>query len=71
MLSNVVIIFPKTATSKLSANNYFAKIDDFGAPTAANSDVIAEWLTSPPLPTVSDPIGWWIAMEKACSLQWP
>jgi hypothetical protein len=71
MLSNIVIVFPKTATSTSSANNYFAEIDNFGAPTAANSDVIAEWLTSPPLLTVSDPIGWWIAMEKAGHLLAP
>jgi hypothetical protein len=47
-----------------SSNNYFAELDAFTSdPTAG--DALDEWLSSPPLGTVSDPIAWWTAMEAA------
>jgi hypothetical protein len=47
-----------------SSNNYFAELDTFtSSPTAG--DALDEWLSSPPLGTVTDPIAWWTAMETA------
>jgi hypothetical protein len=47
-----------------SSKNYFAELDTFTSePTVG--DALDEWLSSPPLETVADPIAWWIAMEVA------
>jgi hypothetical protein len=47
-----------------SSNNYFVELDAFTSDPAAG-DALNEWLSSPPLGTVSDPIAWWTAMEAA------
>ena len=50
--------------AQLSSKNYFAELDTFTSdPTAG--DALDEWLSSPPLGTVADPMAWWTAMEKA------
>jgi hypothetical protein len=47
-----------------SSKNYFAELDTFTSdPTAG--DALDEWLSSPPLGTVADPISWWTAMDAA------
>jgi hypothetical protein len=53
--------------SQASSNskNYFAELDMFSSDQIATGDAIDEWLSSPPLVTVSDPISWWSAMEAA------
>jgi hypothetical protein len=48
----------------LGSKNYFAKLDMFSSDPMAG-DAVDEWLSSPPLVTVSDPITWWSAMEAA------
>ena len=53
-----------TATSP-AAVQYFAEINEFGLDMAAAGDVVTEWLNSPPLVNVLDPIAWWTAMDKA------
>jgi hypothetical protein len=45
-----------TDSQSSSSNNYFAELDNFSSdPT---TDPLDEWLASPPLPTVADPIAW-------------
>jgi hypothetical protein len=57
---------PATAkTRDMQKNNYFAEIDDFGKNPMVSDDLIMDWLTSPPLTNVTDPITWWIAMDAA------
>jgi hypothetical protein len=56
----------KLAPSNQSTKpNYFAEIDTFGVIAAKNGDVITEWLSSPPLVTVTNPIVWWTMMGDA------
>jgi hypothetical protein len=44
-----------------STNKYFAELDTFTSdPTSG--DVLDEWLSTPPLGTVADPIAWWSRM---------
>jgi len=45
-------------------NNYFSELDDLMADMPMG-DALDEWLSSPPLATVTDPIAWWLAMEVA------
>jgi hypothetical protein len=47
-----------------SKKDYFAELDDLMADVPAG-DTLDEWLASPPLATVTDPIAWWLAMEAA------
>jgi hypothetical protein len=56
--------FEKTMTAASITNKYFAEIDSFRA-NATTDDVITEWLSLPPISTVTDPIAWWITMGDA------
>jgi hypothetical protein len=45
------------------STNYFSKLDNF-ITVAESGDALVEWLNTPPMASVADPIGWWTAMEK-------
>ena len=47
-----------------SKKNYFVDLNNFMTDPSAG-DVLDEWLLSPPLGMVTDPIAWWTAMESA------
>jgi hypothetical protein len=61
-------VVPKPATVKrdeLRKNNYFAEIDDFGKTPMVSDDPITEWLASPPMSNINDPIAWWTVMKAS------
>jgi hypothetical protein len=61
--SCVIVIMCCKSLSGSHASKYFAKLDAFGNDTPIGGDPIAEWLSSPPVPNVNDPIAWWSAMD--------
>ena len=63
-LLDLTIIFLNQRQAPSSSKGYFAELDAFTS-DATTGDALDEWLSSPPLGTVGDPIGWWTAMETA------
>ena len=63
-LSRIVYNLLNKPQVRSLSNNYFAELDAFTSDPSAG-DTLDEWLSSPPLGTVSDPIAWWMAMEAA------
>jgi hypothetical protein len=60
-------MFSKTIQDEAttSKNKYFAEINSFGTLAITSEDPITEWLSSPPLVNVLDPIAWWASMQVA------
>jgi hypothetical protein len=45
-------------TTEMHKKKYFDEIDNFGKSPMVTDDPITEWLASPPLANVTDPIAW-------------
>jgi hypothetical protein len=52
-------------TGNVQKADYFVEIDNFGKSPMTLDDPITEWLTSPPLVHITDPIAYWSAMDAA------
>jgi hypothetical protein len=55
----------RQSSSGLCAKKYFAELDSFGSDVPTNNDPVGEWLLSPPIPSVKNPIIWWTDMYTA------
>jgi hypothetical protein len=55
----VKVIWQQTSALR-PASKYFAVI---GKDMDSDGDVVTEWLSSPPVPSVADPIAWWSKMN--------
>jgi hypothetical protein len=61
-VSSYILIHDKSSAT-FHTSKYFAELDTFGNDIPVSGDPVVEWLSSPPISSVNDPIMWWSMME--------
>jgi hypothetical protein len=52
----------QTSTA-IPASKYFAELNTLEIDSVMSVDPVTEWLSSPPILSVTDPIAWWSRMD--------